>query len=80
MVLGRTGKRPQNRTGLTSARIRHVISHRATAARGIAPTLEVLGPRKIAEHAAGAAARKKARLAGKLQFVNVNSDADKGLA
>ncbi|KAJ8585393.1 hypothetical protein M405DRAFT_865430 [Rhizopogon salebrosus TDB-379] len=63
MVLGRTGKRPRNRTGLTSARIRHVVSHRETAARGIAPTLEVLGPRKIAEHAAGAAARKKACLA-----------------
>jgi hypothetical protein len=42
--------------------------------------LKVLGPRKIAEHAAGAAARKKAHLAGKLQFINVNSDADKGLA
>ncbi|KAG1848953.1 hypothetical protein DFJ58DRAFT_717000 [Suillus subalutaceus] len=57
------GRRPRNRTGLTSSKIRHVVSHRAV--RGVPPTSEILGPQKIARHAVSAAARKKACLAEK---------------
>jgi hypothetical protein len=32
---------------------------------------EILGPRKIAQHAASVATRKKARLAGKNLFLNI---------
>ncbi|KAG1791005.1 hypothetical protein EV424DRAFT_1549531, partial [Suillus variegatus] len=58
MALGRPNKRPRNKTGLTSSRIRHVVSHRD---RVLHPTREVLGPSKIAERAAGTNVRKRAR-------------------
>lgn len=78
MAVASMGKRPRNRTGLTSSKIRHVVSHRETAARGVPPTSEVLGPRKIAQHAASVGTRKKARLAGKnVFFFNIlNLDTD----
>lgn len=63
MAQGNINKRPKNRTGLTSQRIRHVISHRDPN-HGLRPMQEVLGPRKIAARAAEVSIRKKSRIQG----------------
>jgi hypothetical protein len=56
-------KCPKNRTGLTSLRIRHVISHQDPAS-GLRPMQEVLGPRKIAVRTAEVGIRKRSRIQG----------------
>ncbi|KAG1721163.1 hypothetical protein EDD22DRAFT_983130 [Suillus occidentalis] len=55
-------KRPKNRTGLTSLKIRHVISHQDPINCGLHPRQEVLGSKQIAEQAAVLSAEEKCAL------------------
>ncbi|KAG1727459.1 uncharacterized protein EDB91DRAFT_1239526 [Suillus paluster] len=61
MAQGHINKQLKNRTGLTSLKIRHVISHRGPNS-GLRPMQEVLGPRQISARAAEVQTRKRSRM------------------
>ena len=72
--MGHTGHQKAHRTGLASSKVRWVTSSRHLNAHSIHPVQQILGPKKIAEHAAAARERRNACLNGELYYSTLVSD------
>jgi len=72
--MGHTGHQKANCTGLASSKVRRVTSSRHLSARTLCPVQQILGPKRIAEHAAAAKEHRDARLNGEFCCAALISD------
>jgi len=72
--MGHTGRQKANRTGLASSKVRQVTSSHHLNARTLRPVQQILGPKRIAEHAAAAKECRDARLNGEFYCATLVSD------
>jgi len=72
--MGHTGRQKANRTGLTSSKVWRVTSSRHLNARTLRPVQQILGPKRIAEHAAAAKECRDARLNSEFYCATLISD------
>jgi len=72
--MGHTGHQKANCTGLASSKVRRVTSSRHLNARTLRPVQQILGPKRIAEHAAAAKERRDACLNSEFYCATLVSD------
>jgi len=72
--MGHTGHQKANRTGLASSKVRRVTSSRHLNACTLRPVQQILGPKRIAEHAAAAKEHHDARLNSEFYCATLVSD------
>ena len=72
--MGHTGRQKAHCTGLASSKVRRVTSSCHLNARSICPVQQILGPKKIAEHAVAARERCNAHLNGELYYSTLVSN------